>query len=131
MAEEIPITEFMTWTEADIARLPPLPHPQNPLDLEPEKEVEFRIQDWKAYRFTIRPRFPFAPVTKDVLAIRLFLFPGYSWRGLGYADATASKLVAALGAFLQRPDYREWIVKIKKVGLPPKAEFSLSIRKAT
>jgi len=119
----------MTWTDEEIAARPPLPHPQNPLDLEPDQEVEFKIQNYELYRFTIHPRYPGAPASKDVMALRLYLQPPYRWRGLSYADATATKLVAQLGAIVQMPGYRDYIVRIKKIGEPPRAEFQVSLIK--
>lgn len=120
-----PITQFFTWTDEDLMRFPPLPHPTNVLELKDGEEIELRFTRRELYRTEISPRFPGAPPIKRIIALRGWLHPDYKYRGLPFVDITATKLVSQVVPFFDIVNFDKAILKIKKIGEPPKAEFSV------
>jgi len=123
-----PLEKFFFWTDEEIEAFPSLPHPQNVLEMIAEQETEFKFTRCDLYKFDIRPRYPGAPVVKRVIALRCWLTPEYRWVGANWVDITATKLVSQLYPLLTQLDLAKSIFRIKKVGEPPKAEFSISYK---
>jgi hypothetical protein len=121
-----PVTWFSTYPDELIERLKPLEHPVNILELSPDEEIELGFDRIELYRTDIVPRYIGAPASKRILAIRGWLRSPYRYRGLPYVDITAGKLVSQILGLVNNIDIKKAIVKIKKIGEPPRAEFSVS-----
>jgi len=102
--------------------------------LEPPYEIfEFRPCEWAAFHVTaykigkmnIAPRWPGAPSTKTVLAIRLFVKPETKPAYPYYWDITPSRLVAQLSAMLTRGIPPNMYLRIHRDVAGPKAHFTV------
>jgi len=118
------------WTAEDIKALPVLPAPVEAFDLLPDQQVVMRVERWELYQHTISPRWLGAPPEKLTLALRVWMAPGYEGPRAPYWDIHQSHLISTLVPILQRPDFRDLIIRIRKRGTPPKAYFEVEVERA-
>jgi len=97
------------------------------LELADGESVTIRVREWELGRMVIVPRWPGAPPEKEVVGLRMHLFPGYKAYFPYYYDVTARRLVAQLVTILTRPDFRDYEITITKRGVAPKAWFEVSL----
>jgi len=102
--------------------------------LEPPYEIfEFRPCEWAAFHVTaykigkmnIAPRWPGAPTSKLILAIRLFVDPKTKPAYPHYYDITPSRLVNQLSAMLTAGIPPGMYLRIHRDVAGPKAHFSI------
>ena len=112
-----------------LEELPELPPPHEILELEPCKPFKLTVIRYELGKMVIKPRWPGAPPEKVVAALRVHvpeeekkLFPYYY-------DLTPSTLVpqvlTILAAYPIPP--RKAVLEIHKVGVAPKARFSVKL----
>lgn len=118
----------MSWF-VPLEKLKELPPPYEILELKPGEEKRITVVDFEFGKIRIHPRWPGAPKEKWVRCVRLHVpkeekkyFPFY-W------DATAGTLVPQLLTILKETGVPSRIVRIgiRKIGMAPKARFSVSL----
>ena len=110
-----------------VEELEPLMPPFEIFDIPPSAEVVFHITDWAVGRSKIHPRFAEAPPSKIIPILRIGIDPAIKDIGPPYFDITSKTLQATLLPYLETPDYKDKLFRIKKYGEKPTARFSLSV----
>jgi len=126
---EIKPEERYFWTEEDIKKLPSLPEPVETFDLTTDEKAILRVTKWGLYSHLIHPTWPGAPPEKLVIALRVWMAPGYEGPRAPYWDIHQGHLISILYPFLQREDFRDFELEIVKRGAPPKAYFEVFPKK--
>ena len=107
--------------------MPELEGPYEILELGDGGTLTLHPLRWTKGTMTIHPRYQRGPKTINVLRVWVPgedkpLFPDYF-------DVTAATLVAQLEPILKRSDLQELEVVITKHGVPPKARYSVEVKK--
>ena len=109
----------------EIEKLPELPPPYEIFEFEPCTPAYFKITDWQLGRMTITPRFPGAPPTKVIEAIRIYVDPETKKFYPPYYDITPRRLVHQLAAILAQGIPEKMWLKVHRDVPGPKAHFSV------
>jgi len=110
----------------EISKLELLPPPYEIYEFEPCKAAYFKIVDYKIGRMTITPRFPGAPPSKEIIAIRIYVDPKTKPYYPPYWDLTPSRLVHQLAGMLTKGIPKDMWLRIHRDVPGPKAHFSVS-----
>jgi len=110
-----------------MAELPLLPPAYEILELADGESREFLVTKSELGRMVISPRWPGAPPTKEVRALRLHTTREWKEFGPLYWDVTPATLVTELIELIHRPKYYGIRLRITKYGVPPKARFRIQI----
>jgi len=110
----------------EIEKLSELPPPYEIFEFVPCQPAYFKLTDFKIGKMTISPRFPGAPPTKTVAAIRLYVDPETKPYYPPYWDITPSRLVHQLAGMLATRLPRDMYLRIHRDIPGPKAHFSVS-----
>jgi len=110
----------------EIERVPPLDPPYEIYEFEPARPAYFKVVKYQVGRMTISPRFPGAPPTKEVLAVRLYVDPETKPYYPPYYDITPSRLVHQLAGMLAAgiPD-GQWLQITRDIP-GPRAHFGVA-----
>jgi len=108
-----------------VDQLEPLDPPYEIVDFEPGRPYIFKIIDWKIGRITIVPRYPGAPPTKTIAAIRLYAAPGGKETFPPYWDITPSRLVYQLAVILTQGIPEGMALEVVRDEPGPKAHFQV------
>ena len=109
----------------DPKTLQPLEPPYEILELVPGKPVKMRVLDWKMGQMTIVPRYPGAPPTKTVVAIRIFTDPASKPTFPYYWDITSSRLVYQLAPMLAQGLHEKMALEITRDAPGPRAHYQV------
>jgi len=109
----------------ELEKLPDLPPPYEIFEFEPCRPAYFRITEWKLGKMTITPRFPGAPPTKVVEAIRLFVDPATKRFYPPWYDLTPRRLVYQLAGMLAQGVPEGMWLKVHRDIPGPRAHFSV------
>lgn len=105
-----------------------LPGPYELLDLMDNQTIEFRVTNWSQGTIKIHPRYPGAPAEKTIPVMRLRVPFQDKPTGVQYYDVTSKTLQAQLLPMLMNSRYMDYVYRITKHGVRPRARFSLSRR---
>jgi len=106
-------------------KLPRLLPPYEIYEFQPCVPAYFKIVDFEIGIITIHPRWPGAPPSKDVPAIRLHVDPKTKPYYPHYWDITPRRLVYALASMLTRGIPKDMWLKVHRDVPGPKAHFSV------
>ena len=109
----------------EIEKLPELPGPYEIFEFQPRTPAYFKVTDFKIGRMTISPRWPGAPPTKVVEAIRLYVDPATKKYYPPWWDITPRRLVYQLAGMLTQGIPSGMWLKIERDIPGPKAHFSV------
>ncbi len=104
-----------------------IPGPYEIMELAPDQEISLHVVSFLLGEQMIVPTYAGAPPTKMVPDLRVFLVPGTKATGPAYYDLTAGTLVHQVQAILSATDRRPVDLKIRKVGVAPKARYQVTI----
>jgi len=110
----------------EIEKLPELPPPYEIYEFQPCQPAYFKVVEFKIGRMTIQPRFPGAPPTKTIAAIRLYVDPKTKKFYPPWYDITPSRLVYQLAGMLTQGIPQGMWLRIHRDVPGPKAHFSVS-----
>lgn len=110
-----------------VEQLQPLDPPYEIVDFEPGRPYRFTIVAWKMGRITITPRYPGAPPTKTIAAIRLYAAPGAKETFPPYWDITPSRLVYQLAVVLTQVTTFPVTLEVTRDVPGPRAHFQVGI----
>ena len=102
-----------------------LPPPYEIFEFVPCQPAFFKIVSWELGWITIKPRFPGAPPSKDVLALRLHVDPATKPYFPHYWDITSSRLVHQLAGMLTQGVPENMYLRVHRDIPGPKAHFSV------
>jgi len=109
----------------EIEKLKPLTPPYEIFEFVPCQPAYFKIVDFEIGRISIKPRWPGAPPTKEIIAIRLHVDPATKPYFPQYWDITPSRLVHQLAAMLVQGVPKNMWLKIHRDIPGPRAHFSV------
>jgi len=109
----------------ELEKLELLPPPYEIYEFEPCTPAYFKVVDYKIGKMTIKPRWPGAPPSKTIIAIRLYVDPATKKYYPPYYDITPSRLVHQLAGMLTTGIPKEMWLKIHRDIPGPKAHFSV------
>lgn len=109
----------------EVEKLPPLEPPYEIYEFEPCTPAYFKVTEFKIGRMTISPRFPGAPPTKVIEAIRLYVDPETKKYYPPWWDITPRRLVYQLAGMLVSGIPSNMWLKIHRDIPGPKAHFSV------
>jgi len=101
--------------------------PYEILELEDGQSISFTPLKWEEGEIIIKPRYPEAPPTKTVTALRVYVSPEIKPTLPHRWDITASTLVEGLREELKKPDFTKKVFTITKIGVRPRARFTLKV----
>ena len=102
-----------------------LPGPYEILDLADRESVRLRLVSWERGTIVIHPRWPGAPIEKEILALRLHLAAGVKPYPPMYYDVTSVTLQAQLLPMLMERGFEMYEYIITKFGVAPRARFTV------
>lgn len=101
--------------------------PYEILELADGSSMRLAIEGFEEGTMDIKPRYPGAPDTKRIQALRLHVAPGYKPVGPSYWDVTSQTLIAQLRPHLKAlaAEKKEFVITAH--GKAPRKRFSLEI----
>jgi len=110
----------------EIEKLKELLPPYEIFEFVPCQPVFFKITDFEIGRMNISPKWPGAPATKTIVAIRLHIDPTIKPYYPHYWDITPSRLVHQLAGMLVPRFPKAMWLRVHRDIPGPKAHFSVS-----
>jgi len=105
--------------------LRPLAGPYELFDLADGEVMRLLIYGWERGSMVIHPKFPGAPSVKTIQALRVLVPTDVKATYPHYYDITSKTLIAQLLPFLMEANYKEFSYTITKIGVAPRARFTL------
>jgi len=105
--------------------LRPLMEPYEILDLPDRGSITLRVVSWERGSMKIHPKYPGAPVEKEIPVLRVHLAAGVKPTPPQYFDVTSKTLSAQLLPYFLERGFTEYRYVITKYGVAPKARFTL------
>jgi len=102
--------------------------PYEILELGDGETISFTPLKWEEGEIIIKPRYPEAPPTKTVKALRIYVSKEIKPTLPHRWDITASTLVEGLREELKKPEFFKKVFTITKIGERPRARFTLEVR---
>jgi len=109
----------------DIEKVKTLTPPYEIYEVVPCQPAYFKVVDYEIGKATIHPRWPGAPPSKEVLAVRLHVDPKTKPYFPHYWDITPSRLVYQLAGMLTQKIPENMWLRIHRDIPGPKAHFSV------
>ncbi len=110
----------------EIEKLKTLPPPYEIFEFKPCEPAYFKIIDYEIGKITITPKWPGAPPSKTIVAIRLHVDPKTKPLFPHYWDITPSRLVYQLAGMLIRGIPEDKWLRVHRDVPGPKAHFSVA-----
>lgn len=99
--------------------------PYELLDLPDRGEVTLDVTSWERGSMTIKPRYAGAPAEKIIPVLRVHVTAETKAYPPHYYDITSKTLIAQALPMLMAPDFRDYLYRIVKFGVAPRARFTL------
>lgn len=107
--------------------MPRLPEPYEILELADGESVNLRVVEWEEGDIVIHPRYPGAPETKVIRALRVYTTIDVKPTLPTYWDITSGTLIAGLRPYLELPDFGTKRYTITAMGVRPTKRFTLTV----
>lgn len=104
-----------------------LPEPFDILDLADGQSITLKISSYEIGSGVIHPKYPGAPASQRIRILRVHVPPEYKETVPDYWDITATRLIAGMLAYLERPGFQDKVFTITKIGVRPTARFTLKV----
>jgi hypothetical protein len=105
----------------------PLDPPYDILDMADGQSMTLRITAFKLGEVEIHPKYPGAPTSKIVRALRVWIPHEIRPEGMPYLDITSQTLIAQLEPELRDPNFMSKTFKLTAVGVAPKKRYILEV----
>jgi len=100
--------------------------PYEILDLPDGGSVDIHPVSFEMGTMTISPRYPGAPASKEIIALRIHVREGTKSYPPMYYDVTSQTLIAQLMPGLEEQGFENYVYRVTKYGVAPKARFTLA-----
>lgn len=107
-----------------MARLNP---PYEILQLADGESVSILVTSWEQGDLVIHPKYPGAPETKVIRALRVHVAPSVKATLPHYWDITSGTLIAGLIPYLARAGFETRVFRITARGVRPAKRFTLTV----
>lgn len=95
------------------------------LELEDRGVMDLEVVKWELGKTVIKTAI--VPEGKEIKALRVWVPKEKKPIGVDWWDITSQTLIAQLLPYLEKKAYREYIYRITKFGVAPKARFTLEV----
>jgi len=101
--------------------------PYEIFELRDGESRELTVQKYESGTVVIHPRYPGAPTSKEISAVRLYVPPAEKPAGVPYWDITSQTLIAQLRPFLEAMPPTGLRIRLIAHGIPPSKRYSLEV----
>jgi len=101
--------------------------PYEILELRDGESKELTILKYESGTVIIHPRYPGAPTSKEISAIRLYVPQAEKPAGVPYWDVTSQTLIAQLKPFLEEIPEKGLRIRLTAHGIAPSKRYTLEL----
>jgi hypothetical protein len=101
--------------------------PYEIFELKDGESKELTVTRYEYGTVIIHPRYPGAPPSKEIAAVRLYIRPEEKPAGVPYWDITSQTLIAQLRPFLEAMPPTGLRIRLTAHGIPPSKRYSLEV----